>query len=256
MARALAIDKLAILGQNSLLRHLDPTDRARLAEYAKQARHEADAVIFQRGDAGDSMMAVVRGRVKICNHSVDGKELVLNILKPGDVFGEIALIDGEPRTADAVAMETCDLLVLERRDFLPFLDQHPRVARRLLDVLCQRLRRTSTHFEDVVFLEVPARLARALLQLGKAFGIPAKSGVCIDIKLSQQQLGAIVGVTRESVNKHLGDWQKAGLIAIKQGYVTIIDAGALGALAGDMEQSQERRATSAGGAAHSVGPRI
>ena len=256
MARALTIDKHAILGGNSLLRHLDPADRARLADYAKLARHEADAVIFQRGDNGEGMMAVVRGRVKIRNHSVDGKELVLNILKPGDVFGEIALIDGQPRTADAVAMETCDLLVLERRDFLPFLDKHPRVARRLLDVLCARLRRTSAHFEDTVFLDAAARLARTLLHLTRAFGIPAKSGVCIDIKLSQQQLGAIVGLTRESVNKHLGDWQKAGWIAVKQGYITLADAAALAAVAGEAEPAQAIRPAPAAGRGHSAGPRI
>ncbi|MBW7851984.1 MAG: Crp/Fnr family transcriptional regulator [Rhodospirillales bacterium] len=238
MARAFPIDKEAILARNALLGSLDPADRARLADYAVVVRHEADAVIFQRGDPGDGMMAVVRGRVKICNHSADGKELVLNILKPGDVFGEIALLDGEPRTADAVAMETCELLILERRHFLPFLDRHPRVAQRLLAVLCQRLRRTSTHFEDAIFLDVPARLARALLQLASAFGIPAKAGVCIDLKLSQQQLGSVVGVTRESVNKYLGEWQKAGWIAIRNGYITVADAASLGALAGDAEADQ------------------
>lgn len=238
MARAFPIDKDSILAGNSLLRHLDPADRSLLAGYARHVRYDAEAVIFQRGDPGDSMMAVVRGRVKICCHSIDGKELILNIIKPGEVFGEIALLDGEARTAAAVALENCDLLVLDRRDFLAFLDRHPAVARQLLSVLCRRLRRTSAHLEDLMFLDVPARLARTLLHLAQAFGIAARTGTCIDIRLSQQQLGAITGITRESVNKHLGHWQKAGWISLNRGYVTVIDAQALAALAGEEEGIQ------------------
>lgn len=232
MARAFPIDRQAVLAGNSLLRHLDPADRARLAEYAQLVRHPAEAVIFQRGDPGDAMLAVVSGRIKICAHSLDGKELILNIIKPGEVFGEIALIDGEPRTADAVALEPCQLLVLDRRDFQRHLEQNPRVAQRLLAILCQRLRRTSAHLEESLFLEVPARLARVLLHLAGAFGIPAHAGICIDIRLSQQQLGSIAGITRESVNKQLGLWQKAGWIGLRNGYVTISDREALAELAG------------------------
>ncbi len=240
MARAIPLDKEAIIAQNSLLKALAPADRRALAGYAQPARFDADGIIFQHGDPGESMMAVVRGRVKICSHSIDGKELVLNIIKPGEVFGEIALLDGAARTADAVALETCDLLVLRRSDFLPFLERHPDVARRVIAVLCQRLRRTSAHLEATLFLEAPARLARALLNLAEALGVPAKSGVCIDIRLSQQQLGAIVGITRESVNKWLGEWQRAGWISIKQGYVTIVEATTLAALAGEVDRADHK----------------
>jgi CRP-like cAMP-binding protein len=236
MARAFAVDKAALLAENSLLKHLDAADRARLAEYAAMVRHEADAVLFQRGDPGSSMMAVVRGRVKICTHSIDGKELILNIIKPGEVFGEIALIDGAPRTADAVTLETCELLVLERRDFQRHLDANPKVACRLLEVLCRRLRRTSAALEEQLFMEVPGRLARVLLHLAEAHGVPAKAGRCIDVRLSQQQLGSLTGITRESVNKQLGLWRSEGWIAVKGGYVTVIDAAALAALAGEVER--------------------
>lgn len=256
MARAFPVDKLAILAENSLLRHLDPGDRQKLAAYAQVMRFDPEAVIFQRGDPGDSMMAVVRGRVKICAHSEDGKELILNLIKPGEVFGEIALIDGQPRTADAVALDTVELLVLERRDFQRHLDENPRVALRLLQVLCQRLRRTSAHLEESLFLEVPARLARVLLHLAGAFGIPAKSGVCIDVKLSQQQLGNIAGITRESVNKQLGLWGKAGWIAVRNGYVTVVDGDALAELAGitDHEPAGPSRPRPSSGSEHR--PRI
>jgi CRP/FNR family cyclic AMP-dependent transcriptional regulator len=232
MARAFVIDRQAILAENSLLKHLEDADRARLAEYAQMVRYAADSVIFQRGDPGDSMMAVITGRVKICIHSLEGKELILNIIKTGEVFGEISLIDGEPRTADAVALENCQLLVLERRDFQRHLDENPRMAGRLLAILCQRLRRTSAHLEESLLLEVPARLARVLLHLSHAYGIPAKSGVCIDVKLSQQQLGSIAGITRESVNKQLGLWQKAGWITVRSGYVTVLEPDSLAQLSG------------------------
>lgn len=232
MARAFAVDREKVLADNPLLRHLEAGDRARLAEYAQIVRFAADEVIFQRGDPGDSMLAVVSGRVKICAHSEDGKELILNIIQPGEVFGEISLIDGEPRTADAAALEASQLLVLERRDFQRHLEQNPRVAQRLLGILCQRLRRTSAALEESLFLEVPARLARVVLHLARAYGIPAKSGTCIDVKLSQSQLGAIAGITRESVNKQLGLWREAGWISVRNGYLTVAEAARLAELAG------------------------
>lgn len=231
MARILPIDKQAVLSQHFLLRSLSPEELGQLAQLAVPMRYEPDQTIFQRGDAGDSLMAVVRGRVKICSQSVEGKELILNIIKPGELFGEIALLDGEPRTADAVALERCELLVLSRVSFLPFVERNPGVALRMMAVLCRRLRKTSAQFEDCLFLEVPARLARALLNLAEAFGQPAKQGVHIDLKLSQQQLGSIVGVTRESVNKHLGEWQRQGWVELRAGYLTIRDRAALVALA-------------------------
>jgi CRP-like cAMP-binding protein len=240
MARAFPIDRQAVLAENSLLKHLEPADRVRLAEYAQIVRFDADAVIFQRGDPGNGMMAVVTGRVKICAHSEDGKELILNIIKPGEVFGEISLIDGEPRTADAMALEPCQLLVLERRDFQRHLDDNPRMAQRLLAILCQRLRRTSAALEESLFLEVPARLARVVLHLARAYGIPARTGTCIDVKLSQSQLGAIAGITRESVNKQLGLWREAGWISLRNGYLTVAETAPLEQLAGLAEPAARR----------------
>lgn len=231
MVRMPPIDKQAVLSQHFLLQALQPAELTQVAQLAAPLRVEANQVIFQRGDPGDSLMAVVRGRVKICSQSAEGKELILNLIKPGELFGEIALLDGEPRTADAVALERCDLLCLSRGAFLPYLERHPVIALRMMAVLCRRLRKTSAQFEDVLFLEVPARLARVLLNLAEAFGQPARQGVHIDLKLSQQQLGAIVGVTRESVNKHLGEWQRQGWVELRAGYLTLRDRESLAALA-------------------------
>jgi CRP-like cAMP-binding protein len=228
----IAFDREAVLANHFLLRHLKRDELRQLAATATLTHHLPRATIFQKGDPGDSMMAVIRGRVKICSHSVDGKELVLNIINRGGLFGEIALLDGEPRTADAVALEETDLLVLSRARFQPFLAANPDVSQRLIGVLCKRLRQTSEHLEDTLFLEAPSRLARWLLRLGETFGKPAEQGVRLDIKLSQQQLGSLIGVSRESVNKSLGEWQRAGFIAMDGGYIMLRDAAALEELAG------------------------
>lgn len=231
----IAFDKELVLAGHFLLRHLARDDLKRLAATATLAYHPRNAVIFQKGDPGESMMAVIRGRVKICSHSADGKELVLNIINRGGLFGEIALLDGEPRTADAVALEETDLLVLERRNFVPFVAANPDIALRLMTVLCKRVRQTSEHLEDTMFLEAASRLARALLRLGDAFG-KAEGGTALrlDLKLSQQQLGSLVGVSRESINKHMGEWQRAGLVSVTGGYITLTDPDLLRRIAEEM----------------------
>ena len=226
----IAFDKELVLASNFLLQHLNRDELRELAATTSLTDYGPRAVIFQKGDPGTSMMAVIRGRVKICTHSLEGKELVLNIINRGGVFGEIALLDGEPRTADAVTLEETNLLVLERTRFVPFLADHPDVALRLISMLCKRLRQTSEHLEDTTFLEAPSRLARCLLRLASAFGKPDSTGVRLDIKLSQQQLGCLIGVSRESINKHLGEWQRDGLIGVESGYITLIDQGALEAI--------------------------
>lgn len=228
----IAFDKELALAGHFLLRHLNREELRQLAATTTLANYPPHGMIFQKGDPGSGMMAVLRGRVKICTHSVDGKELVLNIIGKGGVFGEIALLDGEPRSADAFAAEETDLLVLERAQFLPFLSQHPDVTLRIIALLCQRLRQTSEYLEDAMFLEAESRLARCLVRLSRAFGKPDGQGTRIDIKLSQQQLGNLIGLSRESVNKYLGEWQRDGVIEMANGFITLRDPAALDGLAG------------------------
>lgn len=227
---AVQFDKEAVLAGHFLLRHLGREELRGLAATATLARHPRNGVIFNKDDPGDSMMAVIRGRVKICAYSADGKELVLNLIDRGGLFGEIALLDGRPRTADAVALEETDLLVLTRTRFLPFLTANPEVTVRLFSMLCQRLRQTSEHLEDALFLEAPSRLARGLLRLAEAFGKPGALGLRIDIKLSQQQIGNLIGISRESTNKYIVEWTRSGWLAINNGFITITDLEALESL--------------------------
>lgn len=221
------VNREAILAGHFLLRHLKPDELSRLAASATVTHHPAHATIFQKGDTGTSMMAVIRGRVKICTYSADGKELVLNIIGQGGLFGEIALLDGQARSGDAVTLEPTDLLVLERNRLLPFLTGNPEIATRLIAVLCQRLRQTSEHLEDALLREAPSRVARGLLRLAITFGREEPAGVRLDIKLSQQQIGSLIGISRESVNKYLGEWSRAGYIAVSGGMITIRDRDAL-----------------------------
>lgn len=223
----IAFDREAVLAGHFLLRHLSREELKRLAAATSISNHAARSTIFQKGDPGSSMMAVIRGRVKICSYSAGGKELVLNIIDRGGLFGEIALLDGEPRTADAVALEETDLLVLDRGRFLPFLSGNPDIAVRLLGLLCKRLRLTSEHLEDMLFLETSPRLARWLLRLGDIFGKTTPTGTRLDLKLSQQQIGSLAGLSRESVNKCLGEWQRDGFIGVASGYITLLDRDAL-----------------------------
>jgi CRP/FNR family transcriptional regulator, cyclic AMP receptor protein len=222
-----AIDKRALLANHPLFGQLVPEELERLVAYMRLVRHPARTVLFRKGDPGTHMVVVVRGRIKVCTHSEDGKELVLNLINPGEVVGEIALLDGSDRTADAVTLTDSDLLILERRDFIPFLQRHPDSCMRLFAVLCDRLRKTSELLEEALFLEGSSRLAKRLVHLAEVFGKPVPGGVKIDISLSQQQLGNMVGMSRESMNKQLKQWRRDGLIRIENGHYVLTDLDAL-----------------------------
>ena len=167
------------------------------------------------------MMAVLGGRVRVSAVSSDGREITLNVISPGEIFGEIALLDGKPRSADATAIEETTLLVVERRHFLPFLKQNDDLYLRLLAVLCDRLRSTSMALESIALLDLPGRLARLLLKLAGDYGRPAPGGVRIDVKLSQRDLATLVASTRESVNKQFRVWREDGVLDLDSGYVVL-----------------------------------
>jgi len=227
MRRVPKLDKKAILGGHSLLRHLSDDELDELVRYARAQRHAKGEMIFRKWTPGTGMMAVASGRVKICSVSMDGKEFVLNFVNPGEIFGEIALLDGEDRTADATALEDTEVVVLERRDFMPFLERHPRTCIKLLGVLCRRLRHTNELIEDTLFLNVAGRLAKRLVRFARVYGKQLPDGILIPLKLSQREIAALIGVTRESINKQLRAWQEARCIRVDRGLITITDMAAL-----------------------------
>ena len=201
--------------------------------FASERRVPRGTVIVNKGDPGSSMMVVLAGRVRISNVSADGKEVTLNMIGPGEIVGEIALLDGKPRTADATAIEDTTLMVVERQQFLPFLLRDPSLVERLLAVLCDRLRRTSLALEEIALFDLPSRLARLLVKLSNDYGRPAPGGgVRIDMKLSQRDLATLVASSRETVNKQLRGWREAGVVDQLAGYLVVRNAAALERLVG------------------------
>ena len=221
------LDKRELLARTPLFSQFSPEELGRLVSFMRVERYPARRVLVRKGDPGTSMMVVLEGRVQICTRSEEGREFVVNIINPGEVFGEIALLDGSDRTADAVTMDPCELMILERRDFVPFLRAHPDACMRLLEVLCQKLRWTTGVLEAALFLEGPSRLAKVLVHLASLYGHSMDNGVELRIRLSQQQLANMVGMSRESINKQLGQWRDEGLIAVGDGRIMITDLEAL-----------------------------
>ena len=225
------IDKRAVLANHPLFSHLEVAEREQLLALGAERRFNDGQMLFQRGDTGASMMLVLRGQVKISIVSSEGKELIFSIIPPGECFGEIALLDGQARTADAIAVGDCVLFTLARSDFIPFLERHPQVAIRLLAVLCGRVRATSDFIERLAFQNLPARLAHLLLHLAATQGSTTPAGVRITCKLSQQEIGNLIATSRESVNKQLQAWQTEGWLTIEHGHITLLKPAALNRLA-------------------------
>ena len=158
--------------------------------------------------------------------SSEGKELIFSIIPPGKCFGEIALLDGQARTADAIAVGDCVLFTLARSDFIPFLERHPQVAIRLLAVLCGRVRATSDFIERLAFQNCRWAGPPAAA-LGRDPGLYHPVGVRITCKLSQQEIGNLIATSRESVNKQLQAWQTEGWLTIEHGDITLLKPAAL-----------------------------
>jgi CRP/FNR family cyclic AMP-dependent transcriptional regulator len=212
--------RVALMG-SMLFDAMKPEELDEILKFALERRVRRGQTIMQRGDDGSSLMAVLRGRVRISSVSGDGKEVTLNVINPGEIFGEIALLDGQPRSADATATEDTTLLVVERRNFIPFLRQNPDLYLRLLAVLCARLRRTSTALEEIALFDLPVRFARVLLKLAADYGRPGTNGTRIDLKLSQRDLSNLVASSRESVNKQLRQWRESGVLDMEDGLIIL-----------------------------------
>ena len=220
----LPLGRLAPLRNHPVFREFPPAVIERLATYMTRRTVPQGAMIFAKGDPGTTLMAVLSGSVRISVSGGDGHEAVLNIIKPGQVFGEIALLDGRARTGDAVAMSDCELMVIDRRDFIPFLHREPDVVLKLIEILCARIRRTSAQVEDLMYLSLPARLAKALLELSGGLEAPATRQ---KVRISQRELGNIVGMSRESTNKQLRAWEQCTWVHLERGTIAVVNAEAL-----------------------------
>jgi CRP-like cAMP-binding protein len=216
-------DKKALLASHPFFRGLNSRIVEGLVRHAVTRKIKRGMLLFSKGDAGSSLHVVCAGAVRVSAPSEQGKDAVFNLIIPGEIFGEIAFLDGGPRTADAVMIESGELIVIERRDFLPILRDYPELALRLLEVFCGRLRRTSQQLEDLIFLGLEPRLAKALLYLyQRSFSQPAQK-----LKVTQQDLSQLVGISRESTNKQLRSWERRKWLKLERGGMTILAPDAL-----------------------------
>jgi CRP-like cAMP-binding protein len=223
----------AVLKHNYLFRGLADSTLDKIASLAAKRLYYKGSAIFAQGDVGDALYGVASGRVRISASASGGREVFLNIMEPGDTFGEIAVMDGLPRTANAVALDTSALIVIQRADFLPFLEREPQLAIHLLKLLCERLRWTSELVEESAFLAGPARLAKRLLILASLHGRAVRVGQ-LELRISQGELARFLGISRQIVNQHLSDWRRHGWVDLGRTQIVIRNTDALRAMIAEM----------------------
>ena len=215
-----------LLSKSTVFAALDEAARHDLAATGFEREYAAGETIFLAGSAGQSMMAIARGTVRISMLAPTARDVVLADLVAGDVFGEVAMLDGGERSADAIALTNCRLSVFERRKVLAVLERHPSSAIQLVKLLCARLRRSDERMSEIAFMDLPSRLARALLRATESGAPPRRAKT----SLSQTDLANLIGSSRENVNRCLRNWQKQGLVDIDKGWVVIPDREALEAM--------------------------
>jgi CRP/FNR family transcriptional regulator, cyclic AMP receptor protein len=225
------VDKFSLLSKHPLFRELDPCIVEHLTGYMRRRKVSEGSIIFRKGDPGTGLMGLLSGSVKISMPSADGRDIVLSVFNEGDIFGEMALLDGRPRSADAIAICDSELLVMDRREFIPFLRSQPDVTLKLLETLCSRLRRTNEQVQDLTSLSLSARLAKALLRLGA--DSTTTSNASGKVKITQREISQIVCGSRESTNKQLRAWAKNGLIQLEWRKVTVLEPKKLAQIAAE-----------------------
>ena len=213
----------ATVRQAPLFRGLDEDSAASLRGTMTPVKVSKGNTLFKEGDEGDRLYVVLEGKLKLGTASGDGRENLLSIVGPGEMFGELSLFDPGPRTSTATAVTDAKLLSLGHDKLIPWLKQNPDVALQLLGRLAQRLRRTNEAVGDLVFSDVPGRVAKALIDLGERFGKKTEEGLYVHHDLTQEELAQLVGASRETVNKALADFAGRGWLKLDGRAVLITD---------------------------------
>jgi len=215
---------LSVLRKHPIFSDLAPDALDQLCRYAQPTSLKRGATLFAKGDPGHSLYAVISGTVKISVSSPDGRNAILNLIGAGEVFGEMSVLDGRVRSADAIANTNCEILVIDRRDFLPFVHSQPALAMKFIELLCGRLRWTSDQVEQIILQDLPGRLASALLGLTEKRKLESSSQT---IAITQQEISEMVGMTRESINKQLRAWAMRNWLRLEHGAIIVLNADPL-----------------------------
>src|ERR1700744_372640 len=221
--------KLAGLRKHPIFCDLDADAFDQLCRYAKPATLKRGATIFSKGDPGNSLIAVISGTVKISISSPDGRNAILNLIGPGEIFGEVAVLDGQARTADAIANTNCEIYVIDRREFLPFVKSQPALAMKFIELLCTRLRWTSDQVEQVILQDLPGRLASALIRLTEGHKAAKDNRTTA---VAQQEISEQVGLSRATINKQLRAWSMRNWVRLEHGAIVVLDLEPLQDIAG------------------------
>jgi CRP/FNR family transcriptional regulator, cyclic AMP receptor protein len=217
----------AYLKQVNIFTGLSDEEIYDLSSVARKRTFKSGEVIFHRDDPGQVLYVIKEGKVKICLISPDGQEISLVVFGEGEYFGEMALLDGLPRSADAIALERVECYTLQRSDFHKAIMRNPKIAIQVMEGLCQRIRKTDQQVEDLIFLDVYGRVAKKLLELADTHGSKVDDGVRIEVRLTQQELASMVGASRESVNKVLGYFTDKQFISTDKHRITLLRASDL-----------------------------
>jgi CRP/FNR family transcriptional regulator, cyclic AMP receptor protein len=231
MSKLTKLDARELLRNLSLFQDLSQKELDALVAASTSRLYAAREVVFREGDAGDAAFAVSHGWLKVVAHGPDGQEATLSLMGAGEAFGELAILDGGPRSATVVALEPSLLLVLERARFHELLVSSPQLAYKMLLVTAHRLRRLSERVEDVEFLDVPARLAKKLIELSRSGTDLGDGRIRVRVRLSQRELGGMINATRESINKHLRLLGENGLVEQGKGGEMVVRPARLRELA-------------------------
>jgi CRP/FNR family transcriptional regulator, cyclic AMP receptor protein len=214
--RSVSVDKATFITRHPFFIDLPIEIQKRAVSYVKSRKYGIGEMIFSKGDPGDCLFLVYKGIVKIDAQSHEGRELVFNLIREGDCFGEIAALDGLPRTANASAFTNCVLMTIDRRDLALHMEMYPPLTSRLVQILCSRLRRTTEQVESLKFIDLAARLAGTMLELLIDSTTPGR--IC----LAQREIAQITGVSREMTNRQLRLWEKEGWISLARREIVIL----------------------------------
>jgi CRP-like cAMP-binding protein len=223
-ARRVVSSKLSVLRKHPFFCDLEPEALDQLCRYAKHTTLKRGASIFCKGDPGNSLFAVISGTVKISISSPDGRNAILNLIGAGEIFGEMGVLGGAVRSADATANTACEIFVIDRREFLPFVKSQPALAMKFIELLCARVRWTSEQVEQIILQNLPGRLASALIGLTEKRKLEPASHT---ISITQQEISEMVGMTRESINKQLRTWANRNWVRLEHGAIVVLDVESL-----------------------------